>query len=168
MGARGRRFLGILAGSLAALGATACGPNQHAEAGPMAADTARGLVAVVGADPATRVVMRTPDGDLPLTGEHAAALRRAAGIEVWAAGRRAADGALEVEAYRVRSADGLEAVDGVLEMDGDAAVLVTPAGDRIRYTPVPPGLRPLEGRRVWIAGPPGGEPQAWGSLDPAS
>jgi hypothetical protein len=134
----------------------------------MAADTVRGIVEVAGADPLTSVVLRTPHGDVRLSGSQAEALRQASGAEVWVAGNRDEDGSLAIEAYRVRSVDGVEATDGVLELDGDAAVLVTPTGERVRYAHAPAGLRPLVGQRVWIAGPPGGEPRSWGALEPAS
>lgn len=146
--------------------ATACAPNHDDEAGPMAADTARGIVEVTGAQPVTGLSLRTPDGIVALSGPAADALRQASGVEVWVAGSRAEDGRLHVEAYRVRAVGGIEASDGILELDGDAAVLVTPAGERVRYAPAPYRLRAMEGRHVWISGTPGGEPQAWGLLEP--
>lgn len=147
------------------LGVVACGANHTDGAGPTAADTARGIVDVVGAEPATRVALRTPGEVIPLTGAAADTLRLAQGVEVWVSGSRGEDGALRIASFRVRSADGVEARDGVLELDGDAAVLVTRSGERVRYAPVPPALRRLEGRHVWISGPPGAEPRSWGSLD---
>jgi hypothetical protein len=166
-GTRAARVVALALGAAAVVTVSACGPNHQTGDGPMAADTVRGIVEVAGAEPLTRVVLRTPDGDLPLTGEPSDALRRASGVEVWVAGRRAEDGSLAVEAYRIRAVDGVAATDGVLELDGDAAVLVTHDGERVRYAPAPPALRALVGQRVWIAGRAGGEPQAWGTLDPA-
>lgn len=154
-------------GLAAALGASACGTNQQHGEGPMAADTARGIVEVAGAEPVTSVVLRTPRGDLRLVGPRAESLRRASGAEVWVSGTRGDDGSLTIDAYRVRSVDGVEAADGVLELDGDAAVLVTPTGERVRYATAPAGLRSLIGQRVWITGRAGGEPRSWGALEPA-
>lgn len=131
----------------------------------MAADTARGVLEVVGAEPLTRVALRTAEGQLPLSGPAADTLRMASGIEVWVSGAHHEDGSLRVDSYQVRSVAGVPATDGVLELDGDAAVLVTATGERVRFTPAPAGLRGLEGRRVWIAAPPGSEPQSWGVLD---
>jgi hypothetical protein len=150
---------------LAVLASGACAPNHGEEGSPMAADTARGIVEIVGAEPITSVRIATADGRLTLTGPDADGLRLAAGTEVWVAGTREAGDGFRIEAFAVRAIDGMAAVDGILELDGDAAVLVTRTGDRVRFAPAPAGLRPLEGRRVWIAGPAGGEPQAWGSLD---
>lgn len=156
----------VVAGALVAgaLVASACAPNHQADGGPMAADTVRGIVDVTGAEPLTGVVVRTAGGDLRLAGPIADDLRPAAGIEVWVAGSRAEDGSLLVESYRVRSVDGIAAVDGVLELEGADAVLVTATGERVRFDGAPPGLRGLVGQRIWIAGPPGGHPQAWGVL----
>jgi hypothetical protein len=153
-------------GAALALLAAACGTNNHhPEAGPVAADTARGTVEVVGAEPMTWVSLRTEEGQLPLSGPAAESLRRASGAEVWVSGSRGEDGRLQIEAFRVRSVDGVQATDGILEVDGDAVVLVTADGDRVRYAPAAAALRALEGRRVWIAGRPGAEPQSWGRLD---
>lgn len=143
----------------------ACTPNQVEEGGPMAADTARGVVEVAGAEPITHVRLRTPDSLVPLAGDGADHLRRAAGLEVWVAGSRDEGGRLRVETFAVRALDGAEAVDGTLELDGEAAIIVTRAGERVRFTPAPPGLRALEGRHVWVAAPPGSEPRAWGLLE---
>ena len=126
------------------------------------ADTLRGTVLVVGADPVTRLVLRTDDGQIGLEGPAAGPLRRAAGLGVRVDGR-IADGAMTVTAFRIREADGMPAADGLLEVAGDTAVLVTPDG-RLPYAPVPTALRARVGAWVWIAGPPGGEPQAWGVL----
>lgn len=131
----------------------------------MAADTARGTVEIVGAEPMSWVSLRTEDGPVHLDGPAAESLRRASGAEVWVSGSRGEDGRLQIEAFRVRSVDGVEATDGILEVDGDAVVLVTADGDRVRYAPAAAGLRALEGHRVWIAGQPGGEPRSWGLLD---
>jgi hypothetical protein len=146
--------------------AAACGTNNHhPEAGPMAADTARGTVGIVGAEPMSWVSLRTEDGPVHLHGAAAESLRRASGAEVWVSGSRGEDGRLQIEAFRVRSVDGVEATGGILEVDGDAVVLVTADGDRVRYAPAAAGLRTLEGHGVWIAGRPGGEPRSWGLLD---
>jgi hypothetical protein len=145
----------------------ACGTNNHhEEAGPMAADTARGIVEVVGAEPMSWVSLRTDTGPVQVEGAAAESLRRASGVEVWVSGSRGEDGRFLVEAFRVRSVDGVEATDGVLQVDGDGIVLVTTEGERLPFTPVPTGLRALEGRRVWVAGRPGAEPRSWGALEP--
>lgn len=154
----------LAAGALVSL--TACGGATGEADGPgagTAPDTVRGTVAVVGADPATHVVVETDGGRLRVRGPAADGLRRVAGLDVRVDGRL--DGAtLTATGFRVRELDSLPAADGVLEIDGDAAVLVTPSGERVRYSPVPAALRARAGARVWIAGRPGQEPQAWGLI----
>jgi hypothetical protein len=151
-----------------ALGVPGCMINEQHGGGPMAADTLRGIVEVAGAEPLTRVVLRTPDGDVPLEGEATAALRRASGAEVWIAGQRGEDGAMAVAEYRVRAVDREVAADGMLEVDGADVILVTADGERLRYQRAPTALRALAGHRVWIAGQPGREPTSWGVLEPGS
>lgn len=161
---------------LTALLVGACGANHadgdHAADGPPpgagdpATDTARGVVAVTGADPLTRVVLRHDDGSTtPIAGAIADTLRRAAGLEVAVTGERTEHG-LEGAAFRVLGLERLPAADGRLEVEGDVAVLVTADGRRLRFPAAPAALRGLAGRRVWIAGNVGGEPQSWGLLEP--
>ena len=103
------------------------------------ADTLRGEVAVVGADPLTRVVLRTDDRSITLEGPAVDQLRRVNGLTVRVDGSLR-DDAMTVTSFRVRAVDGLPAADGVLVVEGDTAVLVR------------------------IAGEMGGEPQAWGVI----
>lgn len=127
------------------------------------ADTLRGAVSVVGADPLTRVVLRTGDDQIRLEGPGAETLRRVNGLIVQVEGRLQ-DSTMTVAGFHVRAADGLPAADGILEIEGDTAVLVTPAGERLRYAPAPSALRGQAGKRVWIAGETGSEPRAWGVI----
>lgn len=159
--------------ALAALGLGACGANHAgrgddgADHGVASADSVRGVVAVTGAEPVTSVVVRPSDGGaVVLTGPGADSLRAAAGLEVRVSGPRDAEGRMVVESFRVRSASGVPAADGRLELDGDTAVLVTATGERLRYPHAPAALRGLVGRRVWIGGEPGSAPQQWGALEP--
>ncbi|MBW3552525.1 MAG: hypothetical protein KY466_03390 [Gemmatimonadetes bacterium] len=168
-----RASLSLLAALIAA---AACGTN-HADddladeaprpgAGGTAPDTARGVVAITGADPLTRVVLRHDDGSTTtLAGAVADTLRQAAGLDVIVTGRRTEHG-LEATAFRVLRLERLPATDGRLELEGDVAVLLTADGRRVRFPAAPAALRGLAGRRVWIAGEPGGEPRSWGLLEP--
>lgn len=147
------------------LGACAPSPDagDAAASGGAMTDTLRGTVAVVGADPLTRVVLRTGAVGIDLEGPEADTLRRVNGLVVRVEGRLQ-DSVMTVTGFRVREADGLPAADGILEIHGDSAVLVTPTGERLQYAPVPSALRAAAGKRVWIAGPVGSEPQAWGVI----
>ncbi|MFP4624504.1 MAG: hypothetical protein ACLFRX_10030 [Gemmatimonadota bacterium] len=131
-----------------------------------ATDTLRGTVVIVGADPLTHVALRVDGGQVPLDGPASSELRRAGGLELLVEGTREHD-RFRVTEFRVRSAHGLPAADGILALEGEDAILTTPGGDRLRYRPAPAALREHAGARVWIAGEPGGEPQAWGILAPA-
>lgn len=161
------------AAALVAVAAAACGGN-HAPRGdaPLpaagsgagaATDSVRGVVRVTGADPLTRVELRTAAGE-GMTVRGAEALRGAAGLEVVIHGARTA-AAIEATSFRVVALDGTPAADGRLVLEGDAAVLVTAAGERLRYPAAPAALRALAGRHVWVAGEPGREPRQWGTLD---
>lgn len=129
-------------------------------------DSLRGTVAVVGAEPLTRVVLQSLAGEqLRLEGRAAPLLRRLDGIDVLVAGR-AVGGRLQVGSFRVVGANGRPAADGVLTLEGTTAVLMGPNDVSIRFTPAPLALRDHIGSRVWIAGVAGGEPEAWGVIDP--
>ena len=166
-------FTGLLAAAVLA-GCAGAGPEAGGAASAagldLPADTASGVVAILGADPATMVAIQTLDADgrviasRGVDGAVVDTLRALEGVRVWVAGTRRGE-RLDVVAFRVRGLGDLPAADGVLERDGDVAVLRTPDGDRIRYTPAPPSLLALVGRRVWIAGPAGGEPSQWGLLE---
>jgi hypothetical protein len=155
--------LALAAGLAVLAGLSGCGAPEAGHDGPVAADTVRGTVRVVGADPATRVVVRTDGATVAVAGAAADALRRVNGLVVMVRGRLA-DGRMDASAFRVREADGVPAADGVLEIDGRDAVLVTADGERLRFSPVPTALRARAGARVWIAGEVGAEPQAWGVI----
>lgn len=156
------------------LGLAGCGavhssppPALSATPGPQeqqAPDSARGTVAVVGADPVSQVVLDTPGDRLILEGEPTVELRRVDGLDVRVRGEREGR-RLRVVSFRVTGSHGLPAADGTLEVRGDTAVLATAGGERL-YAPIPAALREHGGARVWIAGPVGGEPRAWGVIAP--
>ncbi|MFO7260687.1 MAG: hypothetical protein DIU52_006005 [bacterium] len=137
-----------------------------------AVDTLSGTVAVVGAAPLTRVVLRPAGGggDIELLGAQRDALARLAGAEVRVSGRptqgTASAPALEVASFAVTAVDGQPAVDGRLERADGELVLVTSDGRRIRLVQPPAALQDWVGARVWIAGPLDREPQAFGLIEP--
>jgi hypothetical protein len=149
---------------LAACSVTVVDGSRTVAPPPAAADSLRGTVAVVGAEPLTRLVLRTHAGAVDLEGRAAPALRSVRGAEVRVDGRQDGDRFI-ADAFRVRAVDGVPAADGTLELDGDRAVLVAPDGTRIPYGYAPAALREHRGQRVWIAGPADAEPLAWGRID---
>jgi hypothetical protein len=113
------------------------------------------------------VTLRTADGRRAtvLTGPNARLVGRASGAEVWVSGRRGADGSLSVEAFAVRSVDGIPAHDGTLvQGDGDQLVLVTADGARHVLVRPPAGLRQHVGGRVWVSGALDKEPLSFGVI----
>jgi hypothetical protein len=169
---------GLAAAALAAVAACACNGGRQAGETPGAsraaatADTLRGTVAVVGAAPLGRVVLRPAAGgaEVELVGPQREALARVAGAEVVAVGRPApgtAPGpALEAASFTVTAVDGQPAVDGRLEREAGRLVLVTADGRRIRLVRPPAALEAWVGARVWVAGPLDREPQAFGMIEP--
>jgi hypothetical protein len=60
------------------------------------------------------------------------------------------------------------AVDGVLAREGERWFVVTADGRRLPVARLPAALRGRAGARVWLAGPPGEAPAAFGVIaDPA-
>jgi hypothetical protein len=152
----------VRAGALAAL-ALACGsPGGEGPPPPAAGppvDTLRGIVDVVGAEPATWVVMRAAPADVPLLG--GTTLRRLVGLEVVVRGRRTPDG-FQVRDFAVRAADGVPVLDGTAALRDGRPVLVVEGGRALPapFLPVPPGTR------LWLVGPLDRPPGAYGVLEP--
>jgi hypothetical protein len=130
-------------------------------------DTARGIVAVVGAVPITEVVLRPATGrPITLTGPLAREIGVASGADVWVRGRRVDSRTIDVASYAVRSVDGVTAITGTLAADGDRLVLVTDDGRRHLIARPPAPLRQHVGARVWITGDLATTINAYGVLRP--
>lgn len=144
-------LIALCAGSGCAQGAPA-GGSSAAEA-LAAADTLRGRVEVVGAEPATSIVLLGPGtGAVMLIGE-AVAMRPLAGLEVVVSGEAEGARGFRVERFAVRAHMGVPAVDGVLGREGESWFLRLEGGERRPLPRLPEALRGREGARVWIAGP---------------
>jgi hypothetical protein len=131
-------------------GSKAAAPPPGAKA--IAADTIRGIVAVVGTDRDKQVIIRPANGpSITLLGPDAALAGRAAGADVWVSGPKA-DRTMTVTSFAVRMVDGLPAVDGDLTLDGQKLVLVTQTGKRHTIANPPNALRDQVGGRVWVTG----------------
>lgn len=169
---------GLLA--LAALGCTRpaqdAGATTTVAATMATADTLRGIVRVVGAAPATAVVLSGPSGDaVSVGGRAAAALRRLTGLEVVVTGRRT--GArdpmagprglpvFEADRFAVRASDGIAAHDGVLLRQRDRWELLLDDGRRVPIAALPPSLASRVGKRVWLAGSLEGTPVSYGIIE---
>jgi hypothetical protein len=134
---------------------------------PASSDTARGIVAVVGAVPITEVVLRQPNArSIRPTGSLAREIGVASGADVWVRGRRVDARTIDVASYAVRSVDGVTAITGTLAADGDRLVLVSDDGRRHPIARPPAPLREHVGARVWITGDLGTTINAYGVLRP--
>lgn len=137
--------------------------------------SARGLVSVVGSEPATAVLL-TAEGHAPvaLVGEQATLLRAVAGLEVEVTGYPAGGAAVpaappgtdvvDVLRFTVVAHEGVAAVDGTIERDGGTFYLRLADGRRVATPALPPLLRDRVGARVYLAGPLDAPPRAWGII----
>lgn len=119
-----------------------------------AADTARGIVAVVGTSNESRVVLRPARGGRPVTliGPMARNMGRLSGADVWAVGTGDEHGQLRVSRYVVRSVDGTAALDGTLIVRGERLYVVTRDGEQHLIENPPAALKDQVGARVWVTG----------------
>ncbi len=113
------------------------------------ADSVRGVVTLVGVEPARRVVLRVGGNDVSLSGMATAGLRRVAGTEVMVRGVKITPRDIVVSDYLVRASGGVPTWDGILERGG--ALRLTDGSGRKRLPSVPVELRGMVGARVWVA-----------------
>jgi hypothetical protein len=143
-------------------------PNPSGSApAPADPDTARGLVAVGGSLPMTRVTLRDTVGRIvTITGAHATAISRLGGLEVWVAGTRSSEAELAASVFRVRAVEGVPAIDGRLSERRGGALVLTPADGRTLTLSGPPAaLREYVGRRVWVTRSASGEVLSFGLIE---
>lgn len=126
-------------------------------------DTLRGTIQVVGSEPATWVVLQRPGQRAVTLLGRREELAQVAELEVVVRGTAAGD-RFHVQAFRVRAAHGVPAVDGVLERADGGAVLVTADGQRLLVRHLPEALRDQFGSRLWIAGPLDRPPDTFGVI----
>lgn len=157
----------LLAAAAALLGCAPPGPVPGGGTA-VAGDTLRGVVQVVGSEPLTSVVLEPAGGGAAVTLEGARPLLlRLQGIEVAVGGARQAVDRFRVDELRVRSANGVAAVDGVLAREDGRDVLVLADGARRVIRSLPGALRGRMGARVWLAGPLEGDIDAFGIITEA-
>ena len=171
-----RRVMALLSGLLGVAGAFAAACTGRIVPGPSptvpGTDSLRGVLAIVGNDPLTRVQITTRAGVAWFVdGADEPVLRAASGLEVVVFGRTSAidtgpPAARSFTAQRlaVRAADGIPAQDGVLERDGARVVLRLVDGQRLALPAIPEALRAQTGARIWWAGPTDRAPSAYGVL----
>ncbi len=171
-----RYVVALLSGLLGVAGAftTACTGRVIPEPARavLATDSLRGVLAIVGNEPLTRIQIST-DAGVPwlVTGADELVLRAASGLEVVVFGRIGAPDAdpratrqFTAQRMVVRAADGIPAQDGVLERDGARFVLRLADDRRLALPAIPDALRAQAGARIWWAGPTNRAPSAYGVL----
>lgn len=152
---------------LLALALAACARGGASPAGggaALSADTLRGTLQVTGSEPGVTFVLVDAAGrGTPLDGDRAL-LERLAGVEVAVEGEGTPGVPFRVSRVRVRAAEGVPAVDGVLAREGGRDVLVMPDGTRRVVARLPQALRGRAGARVWLAGPLEGDIDSFGVI----
>jgi hypothetical protein len=123
-----------------------------------------GIVRIVGLDALPVVTLALDDGTPSLTLDGPASLRRVDGLRIEVTGGRVGPKFI-VRRFAVIAANGLAATDGMLAMDGDALLLVTPDGVRHRLVNPPALLRENAGHRAWVSGPIDREAVAFGIIE---
>lgn len=150
-------------------GGTVRGGGRPIPARPSESDSVRGTIRVTGSTPFTVPTLRPTGGGTTLTlvGSDTAALKRLSGLEVVVVGEPTSAQEFHVRSFAVRTANGAPVIDGIVTRDGDALVIVTAAGQRVRLGNPPAALRDLVGARVWIGGPPETGPNPYGVVQRA-
>jgi hypothetical protein len=146
-------------------GGTSSG-GRGAPARPAGSDSVRGTIRVSGSSPFTVPTLRPAGGGTTLTliGADTATLKRLSGLEIVVHGEPTSAQEFRVRSYVVRAANGAPVIDGVVTRDGDALVIVTADGSRVRLGNPPAALRDLAGARVWVGGPPETGPNPYGVI----
>ncbi|BAH39157.1 hypothetical protein GAU_2115 [Gemmatimonas aurantiaca T-27] len=111
-------------------------------------DSLRGVLAFQGNEPARQVVLKTAEATVALSGMATNGMSRLVGKEVVVHGVKVTPRDIVVANYVVRAADGVPAIDGVLDAEGGLRMT---DGSGTRRVSVPSTLRPYVGARVWIA-----------------
>jgi hypothetical protein len=125
-------------------------PSPAADLPPAtAADTLRGIFVLEGSDPAPLAVVRSSTGRVIIDGVGASMLKLAQ-LDLWMRGTRTSPGRFRVAEYRVRSANGAKAWDGVLRSDPTGFRLELGDGTTHPIRGAPSTFAQLTGSRVWV------------------
>lgn len=147
----------------AAAPVTSSQPPDSAAIPVATGDVIVGRVDEHGFDPATFLAI-TPSGGVQtrISGPQLAALGAVKGAEVWARGKREANG-FRVDTFEVRRANDRAVEDGIVSVSG-TTVTVRTARARLTYADAPTALRNAAGARVWITPPVKGQAPSFGVI----
>jgi len=131
------------------------------------ADTARGVVTVLGTSAVPQVVLVTDDGtkQIALSGMATTGLSKLVGTEVVVRGFLVSPRDVVVSDFIVRAVNKVPAFDGVIDevAGGGWALTLTDGSGTKRLPVVPPTLRSYPGLRVWVSFRPGSDtPDSYG------
>ena len=118
-------------------------------AGRSRGDSIRGVVTMLGAEPARQVVLRVDGNNIALSGMATSGLARLAGTEIVVRGVKITPRDIVVSDYVVRASEGVPAWDGTLDEGG--SLRLTDGSGLKRLPSVPNALRSMVGARVWVA-----------------
>jgi hypothetical protein len=145
----------------------ACRPSETKppviRAEPMANDTLRGTFVLEGSDPYPMAVMRTSSGRVILDGASARMLKLSQ-LDLWVRGTQTSASRFRVADYRVRSANGARAWDGVLRSGPLGFRLELDDGSSHDIRGAPSSFGQLIGSRVWVTESPDGTLSQYGLL----
>ena len=127
-------------------------------------DTVIGTVEIVGTDPFPRTVILPANSGIALRLIGPPALQHVAGLQVQVVGQVAGE-QFTVQSFTVVGANGQDATDGRLVLDGGTLYIVTQDGARHALVNPSPNLRTRVGQRVWVSGPLDREPIAYGFIE---
>lgn len=111
-------------------------------------DSVRGVLTMIGTEPARQVVLKAGEQTIALSGMATTGLSRLAGAEIVVHGVQITPRDVVVNDYVVRAAHGAPAFDGLLEEGG---TLRLTDGSGTKRVPLPAELRGVTGTRVWVA-----------------
>lgn len=153
-----------LAGAACARGGVPADATPAGQEQPAAADTLRGTLDMTGSEPGVIFVVVDAAGRAAeLEGERAF-LQQFLGLEVVVEGTRVGEKTFRVTDVKVRAAEGVPAVDGVLAREGSRDVLVMRDGSRRTVARLPEALRGRVGDRIWLSGPLDGDIVSFGVI----
>ena len=128
-----------------------------------ASDVITGRVDEHGADPLTFIAI-TPTGgrQTRIAGGQLSLLSAVKGAEVWARGKREANG-FRVDTFEVQRANNQAVADGIVSVSGTTVKVRTSSGT-LTYPDAPSPLRDAAGSRVWITPPIKGQAPSFGVI----